>query len=120
MAREHAPHVFRWRGWKTSIHFTGPPFISGLARSDFFPSQAQLRHFPVLFPVLFLSARLFLLLFCCLLQKAAPSGTPTFSAHPARFSPDDKFSKHRIMLKKRFGILRSVVREGCGGGTDSR
>ena len=29
----------------------------------------------------------------------------TRSAHPARFSPDDKFSSQRITLKKRFGIL---------------
>lgn len=29
----------------------------------------------------------------------------TMSAHPARFSPDDKFSRHRVTIKKRFGIL---------------
>jgi len=29
----------------------------------------------------------------------------TRSAHPARFSPDDKFSRQRVTLKKRFGIL---------------
>lgn len=28
-------------------------------------------------------------------QKTAPDGQPTASAHPARFSPDDKFSKVR-------------------------
>ena len=28
----------------------------------------------------------------------------TESAHPARFSPDDKFSSQRVALKKRFGI----------------
>lgn len=38
-------------------------------------------------------------------QKVAPDGTPTQSAHPARFSPDDKFSKQRVALKKRFGLL---------------
>jgi len=38
-------------------------------------------------------------------QKESPSGDATFSAHPARFSPDDKFSKQRVALKKRFGIL---------------
>ena len=32
-------------------------------------------------------------------------GKPTRSAHPARFSPDDKYSKNRVILKKRFGIL---------------
>ena len=30
---------------------------------------------------------------------------PTLSAHPARFSPDDKFSKHRLICKKRFKLL---------------
>ena len=30
---------------------------------------------------------------------------PTLSAHPARFSPDDKFSKHRLICKRRFGLL---------------
>merc|ERR1712241_429251 len=39
------------------------------------------------------------------LQQIDPSGKPTLSAHPARFSPDDKYSKYRILLKKRFGIL---------------
>ncbi|XP_077424605.1 protein Bouncer-like isoform X2 [Vanacampus margaritifer] len=35
----------------------------------------------------------------------APNGQPTTSAHPARFSPDDRFSRHRGTLKKRFGLL---------------
>lgn len=39
------------------------------------------------------------------LSKIAPDGTPTLSAHPARFSPDDKFSRERITVKKRFGLL---------------
>eukprot|EP00511_Aplanochytrium_stocchinoi_P008229 CAMPEP_0204859432 /NCGR_PEP_ID=MMETSP1347-20130617/23700_1 /ASSEMBLY_ACC=CAM_ASM_000690 /TAXON_ID=215587 /ORGANISM="Aplanochytrium stocchinoi, Strain GSBS06" /LENGTH=64 /DNA_ID=CAMNT_0052007917 /DNA_START=73 /DNA_END=267 /DNA_ORIENTATION=- len=43
------------------------------------------------------------------LKKQAPDGSPTESAHPARFSPDDKFSKHRIICKKRFGILPSQL-----------
>ena len=38
-------------------------------------------------------------------QKEGPDEAPTKSAHPARFSPDDKFSRERITLKKRFGIL---------------
>ena len=41
----------------------------------------------------------------CVLQKVCECGGPTRSAHPARFSPDDKFSKHRVTLKKRFNIL---------------
>ena len=39
------------------------------------------------------------------LQKTGPDGKPTLSAHPARFSPDDKFSKQRVACKKRFGLL---------------
>ena len=39
------------------------------------------------------------------LKKQDPEGRPTQSAHPARFSPDDKFSRHRVSIKKRFGIL---------------
>jgi H/ACA ribonucleoprotein complex subunit 3 len=39
------------------------------------------------------------------LQKETPSDHKvTESAHPARFSPDDKFSAQRVALKKRFGI----------------
>ncbi|XP_023692184.1 H/ACA ribonucleoprotein complex subunit 3 [Paramormyrops kingsleyae] len=39
------------------------------------------------------------------LKKLDPSSQPTCSAHPARFSPDDKFSRHRVTVKKRFGLL---------------
>ncbi|NP_001165261.1 NOP10 ribonucleoprotein S homeolog [Xenopus laevis] len=39
------------------------------------------------------------------MKKVCPDGQPTASAHPARFSPDDKFSRHRVNLKKRFGLL---------------
>ncbi|KAK6534119.1 snoRNP complex protein [Arthrobotrys megalospora] len=38
------------------------------------------------------------------LRKVA-HGEVTKSAHPARFSPDDKYSRHRVTLKKRFGML---------------
>jgi H/ACA ribonucleoprotein complex subunit 3 len=34
-----------------------------------------------------------------------PEGRPTLSAHPARFSPEDKYSRERITIKKRFGLL---------------
>jgi Nucleolar RNA-binding protein, Nop10p family len=30
---------------------------------------------------------------------------PYFSCFAARFSPDDKFSRHRVTIKKRFGVL---------------
>ncbi|PWZ00339.1 putative NOP10-nucleolar rRNA processing protein [Testicularia cyperi] len=39
------------------------------------------------------------------LKKKTVDGVLTKSAHPARFSPDDKFSRHRVTIKKRFGIL---------------
>ena len=39
------------------------------------------------------------------LKKEDANGVPTISAHPARFSPDDKFSKERVTCKKRFNLL---------------
>ncbi|KAM4053797.1 H/ACA ribonucleoprotein complex subunit 3 [Anomaloglossus baeobatrachus] len=39
------------------------------------------------------------------MKNVSPSGQPTCSAHPARFSPDDKYSRHRVSIKKRFGLL---------------
>ena len=59
-------------------------------------------------------------------QHVDPKGKPTFSAHPgivfccnfllvlyfknfwmflARFSPEDKYSQHRLIIKKRFNLL---------------
>ena len=38
------------------------------------------------------------------LKKVAPDGKASTSAHPARFSPDDKFSSQRVACKKRFGL----------------
>lgn len=43
------------------------------------------------------------------LKKEDPEDRPTISAHPARFSPDDKFSKERITTKKRFNLLPTQV-----------
>lgn len=40
-----------------------------------------------------------------IVQKLGPEGVPTASAHPARFSPDDKFSRERITTKRRFKLL---------------
>lgn len=37
--------------------------------------------------------------------KKIAAGEVTKSAHPARFSPDDKYSRHRVTLKKRYGLL---------------
>ena len=45
------------------------------------------------------------------LDKVAPDGTPTMSAHPARFSPDDKFSEYRVGLKKRWNMLPHQIEE---------
>lgn len=39
------------------------------------------------------------------LKKVDPEGKPTLSAHPARFSPDDKYSRHRVVIKRRFKSL---------------
>ncbi|EJU02781.1 Nop10 family nucleolar RNA-binding protein [Dacryopinax primogenitus] len=39
------------------------------------------------------------------LKKITAVGKVTKSAHPARFSPDDKFSRHRVTIKKRCGVL---------------
>ncbi|KMZ61786.1 H/ACA ribonucleoprotein complex subunit 3-like protein [Zostera marina] len=38
-------------------------------------------------------------------KKESPEGKATESAHPARFSPDDKYSRQRVILKKRFKLL---------------
>ncbi|EZA55390.1 hypothetical protein DMN91_002353 [Ooceraea biroi] len=39
------------------------------------------------------------------LKKVDPNGKPTVSAHPARFSVEDKYSRERITFKRRFGLL---------------
>lgn len=39
------------------------------------------------------------------MKRTSPDGNPTVSSHPARFSPDDQYSRQRITVKKRFGIL---------------
>ena len=52
----------------------------------------------------------FMLLFSKYSQKEI-NAIPTDSAHPARFSPDDKFSRERIICKTRFNILPTQVRK---------
>jgi H/ACA ribonucleoprotein complex subunit 3 len=37
--------------------------------------------------------------------KKIVGGEVTKSAHPARFSPDDKYSRQRVTIKKRYGLL---------------
>ena len=39
------------------------------------------------------------------LKMENDDGHYTLNAHPARFSPDDKFSEERIKLKERFNLL---------------
>jgi len=39
------------------------------------------------------------------LNKITANGEITKSAHPARFSPDDKYARQRVTVKKRFGVL---------------
>lgn len=39
------------------------------------------------------------------LEMVSPEGVPTLNAHPARFSPDDKFSEERMALKRRYQLL---------------
>lgn len=43
--------------------------------------------------------------------KKVLHGEVTKSAHPARFSPDDKWSRQRVTLKKRFGLLMTQKSE---------
>ncbi|XP_023015800.1 nop10 ribonucleoprotein [Leptinotarsa decemlineata] len=45
------------------------------------------------------------------LKKFDLSGKPTLSAHPARFSPEDKFSQQRIIAKSRYGLLKTQTKE---------
>ncbi|KAE8145950.1 H/ACA ribonucleo protein complex, subunit Nop10 [Aspergillus avenaceus] len=45
------------------------------------------------------------------LKKVTPEGKVTKSAHPARFSPDDKYSRHRVTLKKRYGLLMTQQKD---------
>lgn len=55
--------------------------------------------------------------------KKVLDGQVTKSAHPARFSPDDKWSRHRITLRKRFNLLmprdsKFAALSGLGHGAD--
>lgn len=42
-------------------------------------------------------------------SETAPDGKQTLSAHPARFSPKDPYSRQRIRIKRRFGLLPMQV-----------
>lgn len=39
------------------------------------------------------------------MKELDPNGNPTISAHPARFSPADQYSRQRITIKRRFNLL---------------
>ena len=43
------------------------------------------------------------------LEKVDPIGNPTFSAHPARFSPEDKYSKPTCDLTSGMFMCASSV-----------
>ncbi|XP_042905831.1 H/ACA ribonucleoprotein complex subunit 3 [Parasteatoda tepidariorum] len=48
------------------------------------------------------------------LNKVDPNGKPTLSAHPARFSPADPYSKYRVLIKRRFGLLPTQkLKQAC-------
>ena len=47
------------------------------------------------------------------LKKITPTSAVTESAHPARFSPDDKFSRHRVKTKKRAGVYLPDLKENA-------
>ncbi|VDN03641.1 unnamed protein product [Thelazia callipaeda] len=47
------------------------------------------------------------------LKSTHLEGEKIYSAHPARFSPEDKNSKYRIIVKKRFGILPTMLPKPC-------
>ena len=56
-----------------------------------------------------------------LLKVSDKTGAPTESAHPARFSPDDRFSKFRIITKERHGLLlhqQPELAKYCSGKPD--
>uniref|UniRef100_A0A8C6HYR2 H/ACA ribonucleoprotein complex subunit 3 n=1 Tax=Mus spicilegus TaxID=10103 RepID=A0A8C6HYR2_MUSSI len=42
---------------------------------------------------------------CYTLKKFDPMGQQTCPAHPAHFSPDDKYSKQQVTIKKCFKVL---------------
>lgn len=45
------------------------------------------------------------------LQYKTDDGQYTYSVHPARFSPDDKFSHERIVCKSRFNLMLTQKKE---------
>ncbi|KAF2803109.1 H/ACA ribonucleoprotein complex subunit 3 [Mytilinidion resinicola] len=49
--------------------------------------------------------------------KKVIKGEVSKSAHPARFSPDDKYSRHRVTLKRRYGLLMTQQKDKHALGT---
>lgn len=81
LTTRHASNVLHWVGRQTCLHPQGMK-TSTRERESCISSQTNSTPF----------------------QKIV-NGTITKSAHPARFSPDDKYSRHRVTLKKRFNLL---------------
>ncbi|KAG6048254.1 snoRNP complex protein [Claviceps sp. Clav50 group G5] len=52
--------------------------------------------------------------------KKIAHGQVTKSAHPARFSPDDKWSRQRVTTKKRFGLLLTQQNDELCSSEDGR
>jgi H/ACA ribonucleoprotein complex subunit 3 len=50
--------------------------------------------------------------------KKVIDGEVSKSAHPARFSPDDKYSRHRVTIKKRYGLL--LTQQSMFGSLETR
>jgi H/ACA ribonucleoprotein complex subunit 3 len=44
------------------------------------------------------------------LKKVTPAGEVTKSAHPARFSPDDKYSRYALPVARTFGKISQRLR----------
>ena len=87
-AASHVPDDVRGRGHRQGgVHTQGTPHVHPSPP----PRPFSLSRLPRLPPP----------------QKLGPDGKPTVSAHPARFSPDDKFSRVRVFLQR--GGLRSAA-----------
>lgn len=54
------------------------------------------------------------------LEKVAENNQATVSAHPARFSPEDRYSRERILMKKRYNLLPDGVSSINAGDGDQQ
>jgi H/ACA ribonucleoprotein complex subunit 3 len=89
----YASYVLSEREWQTCLYVEGTVRKQCMCESKHSGFSSN-DSFVVYFPRNVLSTY----------QKESPSKKRTESAHPARFSPDDKFSRQRVACKKRFGL----------------